>query len=204
MGFSSFYMKSISNAVIFREFLRRAVEEWNSVNAASPAQFPIEKGRAIHRKSSLYRPLSCFDNIDWRRVFSEAGQGHALGVVVSACRLTRTIEHCIHSIFAAHHDAGRRASLWIVVVVNGCQDDMVARTRSVLGAFGEVLTVGAPSLHALYRIGKRAIAIHFEEIRPAANVLTMAEIVMPGAGAANALNVYEVSTTPRPLAAPNW
>jgi hypothetical protein len=43
------------------------------MNAALPAQPLIAKGRAIYRRTLLYRPLSCFENIDWRRVFSLVG-----------------------------------------------------------------------------------------------------------------------------------
>lgn len=142
------------------------------MNAALPAQLLIAKGRAIYRRPPLYRPLSCFENIDWRRVFSSAGQGQALGVVVSAGSSTRTIEHCIHTIFAAHHAAGWRASLWIVVVGDSWQDDTATRARKMLGAFGEVLTVRARALRALCRIGVGAIDMHFEDESPPAVVLT--------------------------------
>jgi len=142
------------------------------MNAAFPAPLLIAKGRAICRRTPVYRPLSCFENIDWRRVFRSAGQGHALGVVVSACSSTRTIEHCIHTIFAAHHAAGWHTSLWIVVVGDSWQDDTAARARKVLGAFGEVLTVRARSLRTLYRIGVGAIEMHFKDKSPPAVALT--------------------------------
>lgn len=147
------------------------------MNAASPAQLSIATGRAIYRRPPLYRPLSCFKNIDWRRVFGAAGRGQALGVVVSACSSTRTIEHCIHTIYASHYDAGWRASLWIVVTVDSGQDDTAARARRVLGALREVLTVRARSLRAFYRIGIGAIAMHFGEKKRAAVVLTTTEII---------------------------
>jgi hypothetical protein len=53
------------------------------MNAASPAQRTIAKGRALYRKSAQQRALTGFENIDWQRVFSAANRGQALGVVIS-------------------------------------------------------------------------------------------------------------------------
>jgi hypothetical protein len=150
------------------------------MNAASSAQRTIAKGRAPSRKSAQHRALGGFENIDWRRVFSAAHQGQALGVLVAARNSTQPIEPCIRAIFAGHHAAGWRASLWIVVVMDGCQHNSIAEIRTLLGAFGEVLTAGARSSRASYRLGMGAIAMHFAEKNPTALVLTSS--CLPGVG----------------------
>jgi hypothetical protein len=143
------------------------------MNAASPVRRTIAKGRALNRKTAQHRPLAGFENIDWRRMFSAARQAQALGVVVAVQGSAQTIEQYIRTIFAGHHATGWRASLWIVVVVDGGQGNSIAGIRSLLGTFGEVLTIAARSPRASYRIGMGAIAMHFEEKCPAAVVLTI-------------------------------
>jgi hypothetical protein len=143
------------------------------MNAASPAQRTIAKRRAIYHQPAQHRPPAGVENFDWRRVFSAARRGQALGVVVAVQGSTQTIERYIHTIFAGHHAAGWRASLWIVVVVDPCQARSIAGIRAQLGAFGEVLAVAARSPRTSYRIGMGAIAMHFDKKNPAAVVLTL-------------------------------
>jgi hypothetical protein len=135
------------------------------MNAASHPRFTITHRRTLYRGA------------DWRSVFGTVGCGESLGVVIAARGSMRSTERCIQAIFAAHHDAGWRASLWIAVLVDGCRGGTVAEARRELGAFGEVLNVRAQSRQELYRIGAGAIEQHFEAKGGATMVFTTPELV---------------------------
>jgi hypothetical protein len=135
------------------------------MNTAPNAQFSITHRRALYRGA------------DWGSVFGAVGCGESLGVVLAARGSMRSTERCIQAIFAAHHDAGWRASLWITVLVDGCRGGMVAEARRELGAFGEVLNVRAHSPQELYGIGAGAIERHFEGKGGATMVFTTPELV---------------------------
>jgi len=135
------------------------------MNAALHAQFSITNRRTVYRGA------------DWRSVFGAVGCGESLGVVIAARGSMRSTERCIQAIFAAHHDAGWRASLWITLLVDGCRGGTVAEARRELGAFGEVLNVRAQSSQELYRIGAGAIERHFEAKGGATMVFTTPELV---------------------------
>jgi hypothetical protein len=93
-----------------------------------------------------------------------ASKIHAVGIVVLARNQFETIPKCIASIFAANSQSGWRNSLWIVVVADTCTDDTAKAARSALGAFGQVLEIGAHSPQAAYQLGAAVVMEHFREV----------------------------------------
>ena len=81
----------------------------------------------------------------------------AVGIVIPARNESETIAKCISNIFAAHSHSGWRNSLWIVVVADACTDTTAKVARSAIGAFGEVLEIGARSLQTAHRIGASTV-----------------------------------------------
>jgi hypothetical protein len=96
----------------------------------------------------------------------------AVGIVIPARNESETIAQCILNIFAAHSHSGWRNSLWIVVVADACTDTTAKAARSVIGAFGEVLEIGARSLQTAHRIGASTAMEHFRHIPRHAVLLT--------------------------------
>jgi hypothetical protein len=74
------------------------------------------------------------------------------------------ITKCIASIFAANSHSGWRNSLWIVVVADSCTDYTAKAARNSLGAFGQVLEIGAHSRQAAYQLGADIVMEHFPEV----------------------------------------
>lgn len=85
----------------------------------------------------------------------------ALGIVVLARNHSETIGKCIASLFAANRHAGWHNSLWIVVVADGCTDDTAKAAREALGAFGQVLQIGAQSAQVAHELGASLVMQHF-------------------------------------------
>ena len=85
----------------------------------------------------------------------------AIGVVIPAHNHVATISQCILGVFAANSYSGWRNALWIVVVADACTDQTAKVARHTLGAFGEVLEVGALSLRTARRIGESSLLEHF-------------------------------------------
>jgi cellulose synthase/poly-beta-1,6-N-acetylglucosamine synthase-like glycosyltransferase len=96
----------------------------------------------------------------------------AVGIVIPARNESETIAKCISNIFAAHNHSGWRNSLWIVVVADACTDATAKVARSAVGAFGEVLEIGARSLQTAHRIGASTIMEHFRHMSRHAVLLT--------------------------------
>lgn len=132
----------------------------------------------MNAASLVPRPSLCYTSIDWWELFSATCHGEAVGVVVSACRSMESLDECIRTIFAAHHKAGWRATLWIATVLDHDPGDNASRARMMLGSFGEVLTVGGRSLRTCYQIGIGAITMHFARKDCAALLLTSSETVL--------------------------
>jgi hypothetical protein len=88
----------------------------------------------------------------------------AVGVVILARNQSESIARCIAGIFAANSHAGWRNSLWIVVVADSCTDDTAKAARSTLGAFGQVLEVGAHSRQAAHQLGAAMVMEHFRAV----------------------------------------
>jgi hypothetical protein len=85
-------------------------------------------------------------------------------VVILARNQSAAIANCIASIFAANNHSGWRNSLWVVVVADSCTDDTAKAARNALGAFGQVLEIGARSQQAAYQLGAAIVMQHFREV----------------------------------------
>jgi cellulose synthase/poly-beta-1,6-N-acetylglucosamine synthase-like glycosyltransferase len=96
----------------------------------------------------------------------------AVGIVIPARNESETIAKCISNIFAAHSHSGWRNSLWIVVVADACTDTTAKVARSAIGAFGEVLEIGARSLQTAHRIGASTVMEHFRHMSRHSVLLT--------------------------------
>lgn len=93
-----------------------------------------------------------------------ASKIRAVGVVVLARDQSAAVSKCIASIFAANSHSGWRNSLWIVVVADSCSDDTAKAARHSLGAFGQVLEIGARSRQSPYQLGAAVVLEHFPEL----------------------------------------
>jgi hypothetical protein len=93
-----------------------------------------------------------------------ASKIRAVGVVILARNQSEEIARCIASVFAAHSHSGWRNSLWIVVVADSCIDDTAKAARNSLGAFGQVLEIGAHSRPAAYQLGVAIVMEHFRAV----------------------------------------
>jgi hypothetical protein len=93
-----------------------------------------------------------------------ASKIQAVGIVVLARNQADAISKCIARIFAANSHCGWRNSLWIVVVADSCTDDTAKAARNALGAFGQVLEIGADSRQAAYQLGAAIVMEHFPEV----------------------------------------
>jgi hypothetical protein len=88
----------------------------------------------------------------------------AVGIVILATNQADTIGKCIASLFAANSYSGWHNSLWIAVVAHACTDDTAKVARESLGAFGQVVQMGAHSRQAAHQLGAATIMEHFRDV----------------------------------------
>jgi hypothetical protein len=99
----------------------------------------------------------------------------AIGIVILARNQAEAIAKCIAGIFAANSYSGWHHSLWIVVVADACTDDTAKAARVALGAFGQVLEIGARSAQAAHRLGASVVLEHFRAVPRHTLLLTSAD-----------------------------